>query len=112
MVPESKPVDTWVDEEGAHEIHQFANGWGLSIINEAHHMGVLAEPFGKTALLRAVLNGWEVEQKIAADMVPEELSHYFIRDGTGSWEGRPYAAAILAAVRFYREAEDSEEDDE
>jgi len=111
MDRESKPVDTWVDDEGAHEIHQFDNGWGLSIINEAHRLGVLAEPFGRTALLRAVLNGWKVEQKIAHDAVPEELGHYFIWDGTGSWKGRAEAAAILAAVQSYYE-DNSEENDE
>lgn len=116
MGAEFKPVDTWVDDKGAHEIHQFDNGWGLSIINEAHRMGVLAEAFGKTALLRAVLKGWEVETQIAADAVPEELSHYFIWDGTGSWAGRAEAGAILAAVKSYYEDEtgsdDSEDDDE
>lgn len=103
MGVKSKPVETWVDDEGAHEIHQFANGWGLSIINEAHRSGVLAEPFGKTALLRAVLHGWEVRQEIAAHAVPEELDSFFIWDGTGSWEGRAEAAAILAAVESYCE---------
>lgn len=100
MGAEFKPSDTWVDDKGAHEIHKFANGWGLSIINEVHTLGVLAEPLGKTALLRAV---------------PEELSHYFIWDGTGSWKGRAEAAAILAAVKSYYEddsGDDSEEDDE
>lgn len=48
--------------------------------------------------------------------VAEELSHYFIWDGTGSWKGRAEAAAILAAVKSYYEDEtgsdDSEDDDE
>lgn len=116
MGSEFKPADTWVDDKGAHEIHQFANGWGLSIINEAHHLGVLGEPYGKTALLHAVLTGWEVTTEIAAHAVPEELSHYFIWDGTGAWVGRAEAAAILAAVKSYcpdeTGSDDSEDDDE
>lgn len=105
MAQERVPFDTWTDDQGAHEVHKFSNGWGLSLINEGNALGVLGEPYGNSALLRAVQRGWDIEDTIASGTVPEELSHYFTWDGTGSWKGRAEAAAILAAVESYCEDE-------